>query len=115
MRSFESRSLVLPLVSEDETLLDEMTSLLDDTRVVARRDADALLAQLHDAPFGGLIIDGSLSGRRSVALARAFTKRQPLGRVAILAAAEDVTTLVSFAFSGPGATCSSARSIATRS
>lgn len=101
MRSFESRSLVVPLVSEDETLLAEMTALLDDPRVVPRPDADALLEQLHGAPFGGLIIDGALSGRRSVPLARAFTKWQPLGRVAILAAADDVTTLVSFAFSGP--------------
>ena len=89
------------VVSPDTSFIDKVVNMLADPRLDPRTDPAEVIDLLAREPFAGLIVDGRMANRMATRVAQAYVLHQPMGRVAILAGPEDVTTLVAFAFRDP--------------
>jgi DNA-binding NarL/FixJ family response regulator len=73
----------------------------DDVSVRCVSDVEEALTVLASRPVFGAVIDGALPGQAARMLARAFLRHQPVGRVAIVAADDDASTLIGLAHCDP--------------
>ncbi len=95
----EQRPLDIVLVSADPAVVRDVYAILPPScRVVHIEDATTALAVLGSRPVHGAVVDGLLPGRMANVVSRAFLHHQPIGRVVVIAAADDPSSLIGSAY-----------------
>ena len=90
--------VILAVTADPEVVISIQEAYEGKARLVILSDANAALAVLGSRPVDMAIVDSALPGRMALVLARAFLWHQPAGRVALIGAADDPTTLIGLAF-----------------
>jgi DNA-binding NtrC family response regulator len=90
------------IVSERPDIAERVTAWLEGHAVNVASEPTEASRLVAATPLGGLVLDvGGMPNGACRALVREYTMHQPAGRIVILAASEDITTLVSFTFRDP--------------
>ena len=96
--SKRSRPPEILAVSRNMALLVRLQEVFgDDVSLRCVSDVEEALTVLANRPVFGAVIDGALPGHAARILARAFLRHQPVGRVAIVTAVDDPSTLIGLA------------------
>ena len=101
MQHSSRQPVILAVTTDMEIIVSLQEAYEGWARLVILSDTNAALAVLGSRPVDMAIVDSALPGRMALVLARAFLWHQPAGRVAIVGAADDPTTLIGLAFRDP--------------